>query len=129
MPETPIAIQQLGQVIGPSIGIHVSECAHGGFVVIVDGAVHSAWTNGWEVREALGQVMAQKYSKSFTPPAEAKDVTPAGDGTKKMAERFAPKPAPANGGGAPVSLSERTRSTVSLALMVLAVSAQAVVGV
>jgi hypothetical protein len=128
MPETPIAIQQLGQVIGPSIGIHVSECAHGGFVVIVDGAVHSAWTNGWEVREALGRVMADKYGKAFTPPVEAKDVTPAGEGAKKMAERFAPKPAPANG-GAPASLSERTRSTVSLALMVLAGCAHAVIGV
>jgi hypothetical protein len=81
------------------------------------------------VREALGQVMAQKYSKSFTPPAEAKDVTPAGEGAKKMAERFAPKPAPAGGGGAPVSLSERTRSTVSLALMMLAGCAHAVMGV
>jgi hypothetical protein len=72
--------------------------------------------------------MAAKYSKSFTPPAEAKDVTPAGEGAKKMAERFAPERAPANG-GAPASLSERTRSTVSLALMLVMGCAQAVVGV
>jgi hypothetical protein len=73
--------------------------------------------------------MADKYGKAFTPPVEAKDVTPAGEGAKKMAERFAPKPAPANGGGAPASLSERTRSTVSLALMLFVEWAHAVMGV
>jgi hypothetical protein len=130
-PTTPIAIQQLGLVFGPSIGIHVSECKSGGFIVFVDGAAHSAWTHGWEVREALGHVMADKYGKAFTPPVEARDVTPAGrpagDAARDMARRFAPDKPPAGNGPAPL-LSERTRSTVSLALMLVMGCAQAVMG-
>jgi hypothetical protein len=135
-PKVPIAVEQLGLVFGPSMSVHVSECKHGGFLVIVDGAVHSAWTHGWEVREALGHVMADKYGKAFTPPVEARDVTPGGpavrppvgDAARDMARRFAPdKQQPAGNGPSP-TLSERTRSTVSLALMVLLGCAQAVMG-
>lgn len=73
--EQPSAIAALTAAIGPSVGMHVSECKNGGFILIVDGAIHSAHSYGWKLSEAMADVMATRYSKPFVRPEHAKDVT------------------------------------------------------
>ena len=69
--EQPSAIAALTSAVGPSLAYHISECKHGGFIVVVDGAVHCARTTLPEAIQAMGKVAADRYGQSATPPEDA----------------------------------------------------------
>lgn len=69
--EQPSAIAALTSAVGPSLAYHISECAHGGYIVIVDGAVHCACTYLHEAIDAMGRVAASRYGQSATSPGQA----------------------------------------------------------
>jgi hypothetical protein len=62
--------------IGPSIEMQVARCEHGGFVVIVEGNVHSAWTEGWQAVEALSGVLGAHFGQTFSRPSMLPELPP-----------------------------------------------------
>lgn len=101
--EQPSAIAALTAAVGPSIGYFISECAHGGYIVYVDGAIHCARTNLHEAIAAMGDVAANRYSRSATPPERPTVVQgdrgrveddPDLDHATDVAGPYAPRPRP-----------------------------------
>ena len=76
--EQPSAIAALTSAVGPSLAYHISECAHGGYIVIVDGAVYCACTHLYEAIAAMGVVASSRYGQAATPPERA-SVMPSHD--------------------------------------------------
>jgi hypothetical protein len=134
---TPIAIDQLGQVFGPTIGYYIARCRHGGYLVIVDGTAHSAHSALSEAIGAMGKVAADQYGEAAQPPERARDVTPAprdardeplppGDRPRIVHPPQTGRPAPS----APAAgLAERAAATALVLLGLLAVGVRGVVGV
>lgn len=101
--EQPDAIAALTAAIGASIGYHISECSHGGFIVLVDGAIHCACSTLPEAIMAMGSVAANRYGQSATAPEHAPVVRPRSgrveddpdlDGAADAAAPYAPRPHP-----------------------------------
>lgn len=74
--EQPDAIAALTAAVGPSIGYFISECAHGGYIVYVDGGIHCARSTLHEAITAMGDVAASRYGQSATAPEHAVVVKP-----------------------------------------------------
>jgi hypothetical protein len=120
-PSTGTSLQRL-----PTVSAHITECPAGGFVLIVDGQIHSAHTEGWDASEAVARVMAAKFKKAFTRPEDAEDVTPRDDGARAFAQRLRPVPSEAKGPPEPAGL--KVRQTVTLALVALSALAGSLIG-
>lgn len=134
-------VGNLSAVFGTTCAFTASELPGGGWVIFSDGKPWAACTEAWEVPEIMGQVMAERFSKSFARPERAKDVTPA--------PRPAAEPDPIPAGIRPVhpphmqhasdgyghnnqsgaGLTERVRASAMLVLAVLAAGTRAMVGV
>ncbi|HWE19654.1 MAG TPA: hypothetical protein VG758_21135 [Hyphomicrobiaceae bacterium] len=65
----------LTTAIGPTVGYHISQCAHGGYIVTVDGRIHAACSTLVEAMQAMGRVAAAQYNETSEPPERARDVT------------------------------------------------------
>lgn len=135
----------LSTVFGPTCAFTASECPGGGWVIFSDGKPWAACTEAWEVPEIMGQVMAERFSKSFQRPERARDVTPTPT-PRQPAEPADPIPAgirpvrpphmqhapDLSQGAAPpngASLAERVRTTAMLLLGLLAIGTRGLVGV
>jgi hypothetical protein len=68
--------ETLTRAIGPTVGYHISQCKHGGFIVCVNGAIHAARSTLIEAVQAMGRVAANQYSEAAEPPERAREVTP-----------------------------------------------------
>jgi hypothetical protein len=135
--EQPDAIAALTAAIGPSLGYHISECSHGGYIVIVDGAVHCARTTLPEAITAMGEVAANRYGKSATSPERAAVVTPRGDPSRveddpaldhaaDVAGPYGPRPATRRQSDGRLDRTmEHLRRTAQVALLVLVIGGTA----
>jgi hypothetical protein len=131
--EQPNAIAALTAAIGPSVGYHISECKHGGFIVIVDGAIHCARSTLPEAIQAMGKVAADRYGKSATDPEHAAVVRPQSDrveddpdldGAADVAGQYGPeRRAPNVARGSP--FSQAMRRTAQVVLFVLMIGSAA----
>jgi len=128
MTTEPTAAASNGLQLLPTVRVHITECPAGGFVVIVDGQIHSAHAEGWDAAEAVARVMAQKFNKAFTRPEHAADVTPRDDGARAFAQRLRPVPRDA-GTKPPDPAGVPVRQTLSLVLVTLAMLASGILGV
>ncbi|HEY1244336.1 MAG TPA: hypothetical protein VGF29_05840 [Hyphomicrobiaceae bacterium] len=141
MPEnqTPIAVEQLGQVFGgQAIGYHTVRCRHGGYLAVIDGAVHSAHATLAAAFDAMARHASAEYGEATEPPERARDVTPQADvrdeplpGPRPRIVR-PPETARLPDGGASLggaSLAERARTTAVALLALMAGVSQIVMGV
>jgi hypothetical protein len=143
MPEnqTPIAVEQLGQVFGgQAIGYHTVRCRHGGYLAVIDGAVHSAHATLASAFEAMGRHASAEYGEATEPPERARDVTPQAD----VRDEPLPGPRPRimrppqtarlpDGDASPsgpvlTGLAERARTTAVALLALMAGVSQIVMG-
>ena len=121
----------LTAAIGPTIGYYVARCKHGGYVVMVDGVIHSAHTSLVEAIEAMGSVAANQYGESALRPEGATDVTPplADHQDEQIPPGVRPDLSHQSGGNVvEPRFGPRTRETVQLLLIAVAVGMHAIVG-
>lgn len=118
--------RNLAEAIGPTVGYHVSQCKHGGYIVVVDGAIHAACTTLAEAMAAMGRVAASQYNETAEPPERAHDVTPHGGEIDRLPRMLRPVPAspkPPDPTGVPI------RQTAVLVLVAITAFAGALWGV
>lgn len=113
----------LTTAIGPTVGYHISQCAHGGYIITVDGRIHAACTSLVEAMAAMGRVAAAQYNETAEPPERATDVTPDVDRMPRVL-----RPVPDDGVFKASGIGAGVRESVVLVLVMLAALAGSVVG-